>query len=163
MYLGLMRHGEAQPFVLGQADDTRALTEKGRRQVASVAALARRLWPLGQTDIWTSPVIRAKETAAVMSRSIRAASLSIHDAVGEGDFQALYQEGLMQAKADAVLIIGHEPYLSRWFHSLTGMSQDFKPGTLAILDYDPSVEPVGQASLLVYVQPQGADLILRRL
>jgi phosphohistidine phosphatase len=163
MYVCLMRHGKAEAAADGMADADRRLNEKGIQQVMAMANLAKKLWPLGTTAVWASPLLRARETAVTMSRAIRAEKLSSHEAIASGDIQAVYTDILAQEKSDVVLLVGHEPYLSRWLKQWTGLSLDFKAGSMVLLDYDSTAGTVGQGSMILFVRPDGADLILRRV
>jgi len=158
-----MRHGKAEAAADGMADADRRLNEKGIQQVMTMANLAKKLWPLGTTAVWSSPLLRARETAVTMSRAIRAEKLSSHEAIASGDIQTVYTDILAQETSDVVLLVGHEPYLSRWLKQWTGLSLDFKAGSLVLLDYDSSAGTVGQGSMILFVRPDGADLILRRV
>lgn len=63
MQLLIMRHGEAGWHTL---DQERELTESGRRGVAEVAAqMAESPWR--PKLIWSSPYVRARQTAAIVS------------------------------------------------------------------------------------------------
>lgn len=63
MHLLIMRHGEAGWHSL---DHDRTLTEAGRSQSAVVAhQIARSPWR--PTRIWASPLVRAQQTAAIVS------------------------------------------------------------------------------------------------
>jgi len=64
VHLIVMRHGEAGLHV---TDSERELTDRGRQEVASVAArLAESPWR--PALIWSSPYIRARQTAAIVAR-----------------------------------------------------------------------------------------------
>lgn len=160
MFLCLMRHGKAEPFQKNGDDSQRHLTDVGKQRVTTMSSLAKRWWPAGKTAIWSSPFIRARETTIIMSRAVRPERIDTHEAIADGDFTAFYKQVLSHETADVVLVVGHEPYLGRWAKVLTGTAMDFKTGSMAFFDYDRTVEPVGQAKLLLYVQPKAAALIL---
>lgn len=63
MHLLIMRHGEAGWHTL---DHDRTLTEAGRAQSASVAQQISGS-PWRPTRIWASPLVRAQQTAAIVS------------------------------------------------------------------------------------------------
>jgi phosphohistidine phosphatase len=160
MFLCLMRHGKAEIFKHGSNDSQRHLTENGRQRVTVMASLAKRWWPAGNTIIWSSPLVRARETAIIMGRAIHAVYMDIHPSIAVGDLRSFYQEVLIKEKNDVVLVVGHEPFLGHWAKEITGTPIDFKTGSIAIFEYDPAAEPAGHGKLLLYVQPKAATLIL---
>jgi phosphohistidine phosphatase len=160
MFLCLMRHGKAEPFVEGSDDSLRKLNEQGRQQVEAMAQLAKGWWPAGTTRIWASPYDRACETAEIMSRQIHVSDMKCHGAIADGDLDMFYEYVLQDEAADIVLVIGHEPFLGRWMAKLTGTPLDFKAGSMALLEYDPTAGQYGQGTLLFYVQPKATILLL---
>jgi phosphohistidine phosphatase len=103
MELILWRHAEAAE---GTPDDSRALTEKGRRQAERMAHfLSGRLPP--NTRILVSPAVRAQQTATALSaRFITAPNLGTH-ATPE---TAIATAGWPMA-GGAVLLVGHQPWM----------------------------------------------------
>lgn len=110
MLLYLLRHAEAEPH---RADDfSRTLTEKGKRQAARVGEFLSRS-SLRPDLILTSPVLRAKQTAAIVARE-----LASDDPV-EAPWLACgmnRERGLSElagyARLESVMIVGHEPDFS---------------------------------------------------
>lgn len=109
-----LRHGIATPRVADQEDGHRALTAEGR---ARTEAVLRRLQDLGWS--WqialTSPLLRAKQTAQI------AQAVGLTDQVQEfpalapgGDFAELVRWHQKQAQIQSLVVVGHQPDLSRW-------------------------------------------------
>ena len=74
MYLLVIRHGaamEKEEFArTGRSDDERPLTPAGKKEMARVARRLRGLIP--KLDALTpSPLVRARETAAIVARAYR--------------------------------------------------------------------------------------------
>lgn len=159
MFLCLMRHGQAEPFVTGMDDSIRQLTDKGKQQVMAMAALAKRWWPSGETHIWASPYVRAQSTALIMGRTLHAASITSHDAIAEGNLPTFYHDVLAQESADMILVVGHVPALTEWLEAMTGNVLSFKAGGLVFLEYDPTAGMVGHGTLLYYVQPKAIQWV----
>jgi phosphohistidine phosphatase SixA len=68
MLVFVMRHGEAAPFAVNDAD--RELTGYGRREVASMIQRCADSFA-GIDEIWASPYIRTQQTAALVSAAIK--------------------------------------------------------------------------------------------
>jgi phosphohistidine phosphatase len=122
----LLRHGDAES---GAADDaSRRLTQKG---VDQAEAAGRALAALGikVNACLTSPKLRALQTAEIVG-----GSLGVHpdeaDALRGGDFDA---EALAAGRPD-VILVAHEPDLSRAIRALTGGRVKLSKGGLAAID-----------------------------
>lgn len=132
MEIYVLRHGEAEPRGPGIKEALRALTAKGKRDVKSVLDLA-----AGAMDppgvILTSPLLRAKQTAAIAVKAFPAAALtetaSLLPAAGP---EVLWQEIGRLRGIESVLVAGHEPHLSNFVRYLlaTAIAIDLKKGSL---------------------------------
>ena len=160
MYICLMRHGKAEPYRDGQDDSGRVLTSRGIQDVRDMAALARKWWPGGTTRIWTSPLIRACQTADIMSQSLQPAAIRTDCYIGDDDLSGLYEELKALPEMDTLLIVGHQPYLDRWTEAWTGSPAGFKTASMALVSYDPYDGNFGKGKLLLYLHPAGARLFL---
>lgn len=160
MYICLMRHGKAEPYRDGQDDSGRVLTSRGIQDVRDMAALARKWWPGGTIRIWTSPLIRACQTADIMSQSLQPAAIRTDCYIGDGDLSGLYEELKALPEMDTLLIVGHQPYLDRWTEAWTGSPAGFKTASMALVSYDPYDGNFGKGKLLLYLHPAGARLFL---
>lgn len=160
MYICLMRHGKAEPYRDGQDDSGRVLTSRGIQDVRDMAALARKWWPGGTTRIWMSPLIRACQTADIMSQSLQPAAIRTDCYIGDGDLSGLYEELKALPEMDTLLIVGHQPYLDRWTEAWTGSPAGFKTASMALVSYDPYDGNFGKGKLLLYLHPAGARLFL---
>jgi phosphohistidine phosphatase len=122
----LLRHGEAEDEA---ADDaSRELTEKGRRQsLAAGRALAR----LGvELDAClSSPKVRARDTAVLACEAL-GLEPEIDDALRGGDFDPFE----LIAGRGQVLLVGHEPDMSRAITFVTGGRTRLSKGGLAAID-----------------------------
>jgi len=67
MRIIFVRHGESEHNVRQSAEENTPLTQKGRRQVS---ALAKRLRGYRISEIYTSSLVRAKETGRIISKVI---------------------------------------------------------------------------------------------
>ena len=87
MYICLMRHGNAEPFALGTADRSRELTAVGKKQAQAMIQTAQQWWPAGKTVLWSSPYVRACQTAVYFNGVIPYASFHTHEAIAEGTLE----------------------------------------------------------------------------
>ena len=72
---------------------------------------------------------------------------------------AVYDEILSRETADVVCLIGHSPFLDRWAQAWTGTAVDFKPGSMALFDFDVHGGRIGSASLLFYAHPKALKFL----
>ncbi len=125
----LLRHGEAVPHD-SKPDDERELTPRGRRQ-AEVAGVALAKLGIEFAACYTSPKLRALETAQLACRSLNiepAPEISIAGRFSRDDVVELLRA---HGGEDRILIVGHEPTFSQVVHDFTGGRIDFKKGGIA--------------------------------
>lgn len=158
MYICLMRHGQAEPLQPERADKNRELTGRGKEQVQTMLQMAKQWWPAGKTVLWSSPYVRACQTAGYFTHVIPYESFHTHPAIADGNLARVYTDIICKTEADVLCMVGHAPYLDQWVRQWTGMTIEFETASMAVLDYDVYGGTVGSASLLSYVQPQGAAL-----
>lgn len=123
----LLRHAEAEDGE-GKSDEERELTEKGRRQAdAAGAALA----ALGaEIDAClTSPKVRARDTARIACGHLDLEPEETIDLRG-GPFDA---RELADGRGN-VLLVGHEPDMSREILRLTGGEVKLKKSGVAVVE-----------------------------
>lgn len=116
MDLILWRHAEAEDAAPGQDDLQRALTPRGEKQAARVAAWLDRHLPEG-TKILSSPAQRCEQTALALGRKYKVRDELAPDATAEDILEAAQWPGAKQA----VLIVGHQPVLGQTVARLLGM------------------------------------------
>ena len=145
--LWLLRHGEAVPHD-SKPDDSRELTARGERQALAAGAALARLG-LEFSACYTSPKVRARDTAALACRSLNVEHVE-HEPVAEG-FDRDDAIELVYAHGDdaKVLVVGHEPDFSQVVHDLTGGRVDFKKGGVAAVRV-----ARGGGELLVLLRPR---------
>jgi phosphohistidine phosphatase len=127
--LYLVRHAEAAP---GEPDELRALTPEGKR---AARTLGERLAADGvEPDaIPSSPLLRARETAAELGRATGVAPATDErlgfGATADGVLAAI--EGL----GETVVVVGHQPDCGKIAAALgEGVEPPFPPGGMVVLD-----------------------------
>jgi len=128
MQLLIVRHAEAAP---GDPDELRALTAAGREQARAVGT---RLRDDGVRPdaILTSPLLRARETGALIGRE-----LGVQPVADERLAPGATAADVARAVGDrgaTVVVVGHQPDCSQVAAALTGGPEpDFPPaGSLAL-------------------------------
>ena len=123
----LIRHAEAIDETLELRDPMRHLTAAGRAQATSLGDRLR--WhDCTPTHIWTSPLVRAVQTAELVAIGLAATvSVEVQPALAPGESERTVLAAVQALAADAcVLLVGHEPGISGIGALLVGIS-DFPP------------------------------------
>jgi phosphohistidine phosphatase len=119
----LLRHGDASDDA---PDDTsRELTRKGRAQAAATGRALARLDVRLEACI-TSPKVRARDTAVIVCEEL-GLEPELDESLRGGDFDPA---GVAAGRGE-VLLVGHEPDLSRAVAATTGARVKLKKGGLA--------------------------------
>jgi phosphohistidine phosphatase len=133
--LWLLRHADAEPHG-AREDSERRLTQRGEGQARTVGAALARMG-VDFEAIRFSPKVRARQTAELAAQGMgedARGRLSVHPPLA-GDFDAAQAIDATHAiGADGrVLLVGHEPDLSRVVGELTGGRVEMKKGGLAVV------------------------------
>jgi phosphohistidine phosphatase len=116
MNLFILRHGIAVEHgpASHENDEERPLTSKGERKVRTIADAMKAL-EISFDLILSSPLVRARETAAIVADALKAKKrLELTDTLEPQESAQPVIEYLADHGAvDDVLLVGHEPFLSR--------------------------------------------------
>jgi len=135
--LYFLRHGKAWSRAdWREDDDLRPLTDAGE---ALVRAEGRALKAMGLAPavIVTSPLARARRTAAIVAEELGMSERLLEDGRLAPGFDAVRLGEIVQGHAGAasLMVVGHEPDFSGTVAELTGGGRvDFKKGSLARVD-----------------------------
>jgi phosphohistidine phosphatase len=142
MELFLLRHGIAvEPGTPGfKTDESRALTDEGRRKLRGVAA-AMRAMDLHFDAILTSPLVRARQTAEIVAAELKFKEVQVvHALRPAGTPRAVIEALQPYAGVQSLLLVGHEPNLSELVTTLisakSGSCIVFKKAGLCRLEAD---------------------------
>ena len=142
MKINILRHGIA---VMRndwdvENDSERQLTPKGKRQLRQTAAAMKKMGSRFDL-ILSSPYLRAKQTAEIVAESLKLKKwIAFSDALAPDGSPEILVKQLNELKPapENVLLVGHEPYLSRLISRLTtggtDLTMDFKKGGLCKLE-----------------------------
>jgi len=126
MRLFLVRHAHSDP---GDPDSLRPLSARGRQQARD---LGDRLAAVAPEAVLTSPLLRARETAAAIAKAADA-DLRIDERLAPG---ATAEDVLAAVEgADAtVVVVGHQPDCSEIALTLGAGERDFAPAAFAEIE-----------------------------
>jgi phosphohistidine phosphatase len=144
MYVLVIRHAAAmdkEEFARsGRSDDERPLTPAGKKEMARVARALRALVPKLDA-LAPSPLVRARETAAIVASAYRMkVSAATRSLDPDAKPTAFVRWLATHRKADTVAVIGHEPHLGAlvtWL--LAGLDEqrvELKKGGACLLRFD---------------------------
>lgn len=157
MKIFLIRHGDADAEIPeALTDEARALTSKARQVLLGhFSALANRMAPLDL--ILTSPLVRAVQTAQILSLALKHEGLlrAHRSLLPETPVGAL--DSVLSGHAgQTVALVGHQPSMGAMAAHLLGLqnlSKPVQPGTVISLAKDDHSDPTAPATLLFYAAP----------
>ena len=146
----LIRHGIAEERTPEGDDFYRKLTEEGVEELtAFLPDIAPLLTESGNLKIWTSPLVRARQTAELVAEATAVEVIQPQEFLETGD-SAAFMEALKQEDDGFNLaLVGHEPYMSIWTKELIGAAIPFKKGAVAFFTVDMTAEPIGNLEWLL--------------
>lgn len=147
--LVLVRHGAPEASSASGADLDRRLTESGARALR--AAYPRVFALLGDDPdvrVWSSPAVRALETADVVAAATGVEDIEVHQSLYAQDGPAFLAE-LAAADAPCVIAVGHAPFVDTLAARLTDACPSFGKGAVAAFDLPNG--PAERGSLRWYV------------
>ncbi len=119
MRLFLVRHAHSAP---GEPDDLRPLTPRGRDEARE---LGKRLAAARPDTVVSSPLLRARQTAAVIAK-VAGAELRVDERLAPGSSADRLLETVAGAGA-TVVAVGHQPDCSEIASELGAGAVDFPP------------------------------------
>jgi phosphohistidine phosphatase len=120
MRLIRVRHAEAAP---GEPDELRSLTPAGRE---AALALGERLAAATPDAVVSSPLLRARETAAPIARAA-GVDAEVDERLAPGA-TADDVRAVVAGRGETIVTVGHQPDLSGIVFELTGREVPFRPG-----------------------------------
>ncbi len=149
MYLILIRHGEAVPQTDNIDNRDRKLTMEGKRQVRRSARILEHFLKEKPLRIYTSPFVRTRQTARILSEECYADGLHMTDDLLQGDFRQIANHILTEG--DPIALVSHHPFLQSYLLSAADSAIKFEPASMAVIDYDFRWK---QGQLIAYFTPE---------
>ena len=160
MKLYILRHGDAVEHGDPRyKENERPLTPKGIQRTKQLAHVLREM-EITFDAVLTSPLTRARETAEILARGMKAQDnmrFCEHLAPSGSMEELVHQINMIRPAARNVVLVGHEPYLSGFVSLLCtgapGLPMVFKKGALCRLQIE--VLSVGKCAMLDWLlQPR---------
>ncbi len=145
MDLYLLRHGEAEPRSASVAEASRQLTAKGRSDVGRVITRAQTA-KVKPDLILSSPYARARQTADIAAKLLKVKVEESRHLLPSVEPHLIWDELREHADAAQIILVGHEPHMSRLasFLLMTILAIDFKKGALLRVQVEnPPAQPHG--------------------
>lgn len=136
MRLYFLRHGIAEDRAASGQDFDRTLTDEGRKRMVREAKTMAELG-LEIDRIITSPLLRAKQTATIVAEGLKLRDRLVVDERLADEFDPSRLARILEEHpdADSVMLVGHEPGMSRTIGELIGGARlDVKKGSLACVE-----------------------------
>jgi phosphohistidine phosphatase len=138
MRLLVIRHAHAAPQTAAMTDAERPLTLDGERRFRAAArGLAQRVTP---DVLLTSPLLRARQTAAIASVAWGGLAATPERALASGGVDAILTALGHHPDDATVALVGHEPTVSMLVAQLVGAASveavAFEPGAAALLEVE---------------------------
>ncbi len=154
MKIYLVRHGVAEERGGKKPDEDRALTREGKRRTRKAMRGFAKLRE-GTPLILSSPLVRAWQTAIILSRVLDADAPRVETALAPGGDLDAVLDRLRREERESIALVGHEPDLSSLSARL-GAKVLLKKAAIARLDGEPARDG---ARLVWLLQPY----LLRRM
>jgi phosphohistidine phosphatase len=141
MKLYILRHGDAAEHGDPRyKENERPLTAKGIQRTKQLAHVLREM-EISFDAILTSPLTRARETAEIIARGLKAQEsmrFSEHLTPSGSMEELVHQINTIRPATKSIVLVGHEPYLSGFISLLCtggpGLPMVFKKGALCRLE-----------------------------
>lgn len=132
MNILLIRHASYLPK---SADPNEGLSSKG---ISEAKLSAKGLQRLGEKVdyIFSSPKLRAKQTAEILASTHNVANIQKADELLPSSTPELFISLLLQTYQKNAAYVSHLPFLEILIKSLTGKNVSFEPGTVVSIDLD---------------------------
>ncbi len=172
MNIILIRHGLAQEHSAATPDTDRQLVSRGVKRTRKAALVLKDRLKAGRPVVLlSSPAARTVQTAEVIAKTLGLGGIDgIHACIYTGNTEELLRVLAVQPWRSTVLVVGHEPDLSRWALLFGGKALRFKKSGMAGLSvrkaglpharlrWTHRVQRAGQSKERTLGEPEPADV-----
>lgn len=153
-YLILYRHGMAEGKEKAESDDLRLLSIRGKKLLEkSISGFETMLGSHNNVKIYSSPKVKSKETAEMLSEELKLDDPVYLEFLGKGGSVRLLRELVDDIPSgDTAILVGEQPFLSLWSQELSGTFLRFKKGTAACFRFPDKGEGETKAELRWYLE-----------
>jgi phosphohistidine phosphatase len=156
----IVRHGIAEDMSRSGQDKDRALTEDGKQRMKEAARGFRHLEAeVGR--VFTSPLVRARQTAEILASQIKRKVEEMKELAPGNDPASVCKQLKALGKVPSVMLVGHEPNCSDLVSYLLdtphAVETDFKKGAICLVETD-SLD-AGSGRLIWHLPPKVLRLI----
>jgi len=154
MQIYLLRHGNAleQDF----DDISRPLSDRGKEEIKCAAKILVEQ-KARINSIFTSPLLRAQQTTAIVNQALMIKELVTTEYLVPGTDQRQIIDELNRKSLSGVLLVGHEPHLNSFISLLIsgsrGVNITIGKGSLALIDSPAPIKP-GSGILRWLISPE---------
>jgi phosphohistidine phosphatase len=153
MKIFILRHAIAEDTAKG-GDSQRALSDEGRKKMREAAAGFARL-ELKIDTIYSSPLVRAVQTAEILSKSIAHPGKieMMQELSPDNSPEAVCSRIRSLKKPGSIVLSGHEPNCSELAAYFLGGAQiEFKKGAICLIETESAT--AGSGTLIWHLSPQ---------
>lgn len=153
-YIILYRHAMAEEKENVSEDDLRALSIRGKRLLSKSAdGFKTMLGKKKKVVVYSSPKLRARETAEMLSQELEVDRPIYLDFLATGGNIRLVRNILNEIDPGTVaVLVGQQPFLSIWSQELSGIFIPFKKGSAACFKFPDEEVGEPKAELRWYMQ-----------
>ena len=153
-YIILYRHAMAEEKENVSEDDLRALSIRGKRLLSKSAdGFKTMLGKKKKVVVYSSPKLRARETAEMLSQELEVDRPIYLDFLATGWNFRLVRNILNEIEPGTVaILVGQQPFLSIWSQELSGIFIPFKKGSAACFKFPDEEVGEPKAELRWYMQ-----------
>jgi phosphohistidine phosphatase len=162
MEIYIVRHAIAEAVAADGSDESRSLTEEGKKKMKEAAAGFERLERRPQ-HIFSSPLVRARQTAEILAVSLKLRVEELKELTPAHAPKEVCEKLRQMKKLESVMLVGHEPNCSELASYLLvgagGLNLEFKKGGICLIE-TPNAEP-GSGDLILHLPPSALRLMAR--
>ncbi len=154
MYIVFLRHGIAEDRDWVKPDFERRLVPHGVDSLTAfypkLIEAIRELAGTSRVEIWTSPKLRALETAELLAELSTWPLSRSEVSLADGDWTSLEEALRSTTDTGLIVLVGHEPDLGEWTRQLTGERLRIKKGAAVAIDLDPKMKETGHRGRVLW-------------